>query len=201
MGSLELLIATTNADKLGEIFAILEGLPVALKTLRDFPGVAIPDETGATFAENARQKALHYAGATGLLTMAEDSGFEVAALDGAPGIYSARYLHPNATYPERFNAIYRDVRARGAATRAVRYVCAAALASGTRVVFETHGVVDGELAAAPAGSGGFGYDPIFYYPSYGRTFGEVSDKEKAAVSHRGLAMRAVRAELSSTWIS
>jgi XTP/dITP diphosphohydrolase len=196
--STTLLVATTSADKLKEIFAELGGLSITFKTLNDYPGVDIPEETGTTFAENARQKALHYARATGLPIMAEDSGFEVGALDAAPGIYSARYLRPEATYPERFNAIYEAVKAKGLSTSAVRYVCAVALASDNDIVFETAGVVEGRLAARPAGTGGFGYDPIFYYPPYGRTFGEVSPREKAAVSHRGLALRALGAYLSST---
>ncbi len=97
-----LLIATTNPGKLREITCVLEGLPLNVRTLSDFPEVAVAQESGRTFAENARDKALHYASATGLATIAEDSGFEVEALDGDPGVYSARYLGPDASYPERF---------------------------------------------------------------------------------------------------
>lgn len=190
-----LLVATTNPHKVREIVGILHGLPISLKTLRDVPGVTIPKETGSTFAENAREKALHYARATGLLTMAEDSGFEIEALDGDPGIYSARYLRPGATYPERFDAIYDELRTRHVKTSAARFVCALALASGEKIEFEARGIVEGQLAARPAGEGGFGYDPIFFYPPYGRTFGEVSPEEKEAVSHRGRAIRALRAHL------
>ncbi len=190
-----LLVATTNPDKLKEIVAILGELPVTLKTLKDFPKVTIADETGSSFAENAREKALHYAKATGLLTVAEDSGFEVDALDCEPGIHSARYLRPNATYPQRFEAIYQEMQKRGDTSRAARFVCALALASGKAIRFETKGVVEGELAAKPAGSGGFGYDPIFCYPPYGKTFGEVSPEQKLAVSHRGEAIRALRSHL------
>ncbi len=191
-----LLLATTNPDKLKEIVSILGGLPVTLKTLKDFPDAAIAKETGSTFAGNARQKALHYGKATGLLTMAEDSGFEVDALDGEPGIYSARYVGPDATYPERFEAIYQALKTRGAKASAARFVCALALAYRQGIEFETEGVVEGQLAPKPAGDAGFGYDPIFYYPPYGKTFGEVPAKEKAAVSHRGEAMRALRAHLA-----
>ena len=188
----ELLIATTNAGKVREIVHILGGLPIALKTLADFPDAAVAEETGSSFAENARQKALHYARATGLLTMAEDSGFEVDALNGEPGIYSARYLREDASYEERFADIYRRVRDSAAPDRSARFVCALAVAHSGDVVFETAANVEGLLAETPAGPNGFGYDPIFYYPSYGRTFGEVSDAEKIAVSHRGQAMRVVR---------
>jgi XTP/dITP diphosphohydrolase len=183
-----LLIATTNPNKVREILAVLDGLPVSLKTLSDCPPIDVPDETGATFEENARQKAFYYARATGLTTMAEDSGFEVEALGGAPGILSARYLRDDATYAERFAAIYA---AAGRAS-AARFVCALAVVSSNQILFETTGVVSGQLASRPAGDRGFGYDPIFSYPLYGKTFGEVSPEEKLAVSHRGQAMRALR---------
>ena len=186
-----LLLATTNPDKLSEIVSGLGDLPIEFKTLKEFPGIATPEETGSTFAENAREKALHYANTTGLLTMAEDSGFEVDALDGAPGIYSARYLRPDATYPERFAVLYEQLAARGSPTRTARFVSALALAAGGNIVFETAGVVEGEIAAEPAGGGGFGYDPIFCYLPYGKTFGEVGAEQKLAVSHRGHALRAM----------
>lgn len=190
-----LLVATTNPDKVEEILSILGDLPIKLKTLADFPRVPAPEETGSTFAENARAKALHYATATGVTAVAEDSGFEVDALDCEPGIRSARYLRPDASYPERFDAIYREVRKRGAVTSAARFVCALALAKGHKVVFETKGVVEGQLAAKPSGTSGFGYDPIFCYPPYGKTFAEVSRERKTAVSHRGEAIRALKAHL------
>jgi XTP/dITP diphosphohydrolase len=186
----EILIATTNPGKLREMLRIIGGLPIALKTLADFPGVPVAEETGSSFAENARQKALHYAGATGMVTMAEDSGFEVDALHGEPGIYSARYLGEDATYEQRFAHIYQRVRESRSTNRAARFVCALAVAQGADVVFETRATVEGLLAEAPAGPNGFGYDPIFLFPDYGKTFGEVSDEEKTAVSHRGQAMRA-----------
>lgn len=187
-----MLVATTNAGKLREIRAILEGVPVTLKTLADFPAVPVPEETGSTFEENARQKALHYAAATGLRTLAEDSGFEVDALNGEPGVHSARYLREDATYEERFADIYRRMRDSGSHDRAARFVCALAVADGANVLFETTAHVEGLVADAPAGPNGFGYDPIFVFPRYRKTFGEVSDEEKSAVSHRGQAIRALR---------
>lgn len=192
VGEDEILIATTNAGKLREIVRILHGLPIALKTLANFPDTAVAEETGSSFAENARQKALHYACVTGMLTMAEDSGFEVDALSGEPGIYSARYLREDATYAERFADIYQRVGGRASSDRSARFVCAVAVAHGGDILFETTASVEGLLADTPAGPNGFGYDPIFWYPEYGRTFGEVSDDEKTAVSHRGQAMRAFR---------
>jgi XTP/dITP diphosphohydrolase len=185
-----LLLATTNPGKLREIRQILAGVPIGLKTLADFPDVPTAEETGATFAENARIKALHYAGITRMVTMAEDSGFAIDALDGEPGIRSARYLREDASYAERFDDIYRRVRGRRDLT--ARFVCAVAVADGHNILFETTASVEGRLAPAPAGVNGFGYDPIFLYPPYGRTFGEVSDEQKTAVSHRGRAIRAFR---------
>ena len=193
----ELLIATTNTGKLREIVRILDGLPITVKTLADFPQVPIAEETGSTFAENARQKALHYAVATGMATMAEDSGFEVEALNREPGVYSARYLTEDATYQERFADIQRRLRESGSTDRTARFVCALALAHRGAVRFETTAAVEGLLAEKAAGQNGFGYDPIFWYPRYGKTFGEVSDQEKTAVSHRGQAMRAFRAYLAA----
>ena len=124
--------------------------------------------------------------------MAEDSGFEVEALNREPGIFSARYLREDATYDERFADIYRRIQESGATDLTARFVCAVVVAERDRIVFHTTATVEGRLANAPAGANGFGYDPIFFYPPYGRTFGEVSDAEKTAVSHRGKAMRALR---------
>jgi XTP/dITP diphosphohydrolase len=187
-----ILIATTNAGKLREIKRILAGVPVELTTLADFAGMQIADETGTTFAQNARQKALHYSKLTGMATVAEDSGFEIDALDGEPGIYSARYLSEAATYRERFDDIQRRLSELDRPDRTARFVCAVAFARYPDVVFETTASVEGLVANAPAGVNGFGYDPLFFYPPYGRTFGEVSDEEKTAVSHRGQAIRAFR---------
>jgi XTP/dITP diphosphohydrolase len=194
----ELLIATTNTGKVREITRILDGVPIVLKTLADFPDVPTPEETGMSFTENARQKARYYAAATGMLTLAEDSGFEVDALHGEPGIHSARYLREDATYVERFADIYRRVHESASNDRTARFVCALAVAEGANIVFETAARVEGLLADAPAGTNGFGYDPVLFYPAYGRTFGEVSDAEKTAVSHRGQAVRAFRSYLLRT---
>ena len=187
-----ILIATTNPGKLREIHRILAGVPVEFKTLADFPGVAIADETGATFADNARQKALHYSAATGMATVAEDSGFEIDALNREPGVYSARYLSDTATYRERFDDIQRRLRELGTTNRTARFVCALSFARHPDILFETIASVEGLVANAPAGANGFGYDPLFFYPPYGKTFGQVSDAEKTAVSHRGQAIRAFR---------
>ncbi len=191
-----LLVATTNQHKLREIRGILGPLPLTLATLAGQPPIPEPDETGATFAENARIKARTYAVATGELTVAEDSGLEIEALDGAPGVRSARFN--GETYAEKFAAIRRMLTARGADTSAARFVAALALARPDGVVWETTGIVEGRVQLPARGAGGFGYDPIFYYPPWGRTLAEVSAAEKAAVSHRGQAFRALRDYLRSS---
>jgi XTP/dITP diphosphohydrolase len=193
-----LLIATTNLNKLREIRLILGDLPISIVGLGDVAPVAEPEEHGATFAENARAKALYYGAATGETAVAEDSGLEIDGLDGAPGVYSARYGLPEAeSYPDKFALIYRELNARGATGSTARFVCAVALARNGRVLCETRGTVEGVIAPAPRGSGGFGYDPILYYPPLGRTLAELSASEKAAVSHRGQAFRALRRELQA----
>ena len=191
----DLLVATTNPGKIREIFHILQGVPFNLRTLADFPDIPVPDETGSTFMENARQKAFHYAAGSGILTMAEDSGFEVDALNKEPGIHSARYLRPDATYDERFADIYNRV-SHSTVALTCRFVCSLVLADRDRTSFATTATVEGLLAPVPAGPNGFGYDPIFFYPAYQRTFGEVSDAEKTAVSHRGQAVRSLREYLA-----
>jgi XTP/dITP diphosphohydrolase len=198
------LLATTNPGKLREIHAVLAGLPVVLRGLGDFAPVAEPDETGETFAENARLKARAYAAALGArleprsLVVAEDSGLVIDALNGEPGVHSARFLGPHATYVERFAAIERRLASTPPGDRTARFVCALAAADAAGVVvFETSGTVEGTIAQAPAGAGGFGYDPIFFHPPLGRTLAEVSDDEKRAVSHRGQAFRALRAWLAA----
>jgi XTP/dITP diphosphohydrolase len=189
----KLLVATTNQDKLVEIAAILDGVPFQILTLADFHGISAPEETGRTFAENARAKARYYARSTGELTAAEDSGLEIDALDGLPGVESARYGGADATYPRKFALIYGALRAKNAPGSPARFVCAVALVTpgGGDVLFETEGVIEGRIASEPKGTGGFGYDPIFYYPPFGGTLAEAGDR-KSIVSHRGHAFRALR---------
>ena len=193
-----LLLATTNAGKLREIREVLAGLPVRVLALSDYPGVPEPEETGRTFGENARQKALYYAAATGALVVAEDSGLEIDALDGAPGIHSARFGAADApTYPEKFALIYRMLDARGEPESAARFVCALALAREGEVIFEARGAIEGQITSPPRGSGGFGYDPIFFYPPFGCTLAEVPQERKSSVSHRGQAFRKLREHLEA----
>ncbi|MDA1092075.1 MAG: RdgB/HAM1 family non-canonical purine NTP pyrophosphatase [Acidobacteria bacterium] len=189
-----LLIATTNAGKLREVRGILGDLPITLATLADHAELPEPEETGSTFAANARIKALAYAAATGEVTVAEDSGLEIDALDGEPGVRSARFN--GESYVEKFATIARLLAERGATTSTARFVCALAMTLPDGRLWETTGTVEGRLQLPARGDAGFGYDPIFYYPDYDRTLGEVTDQEKAAVSHRGQAFRRLRDYLS-----
>ncbi len=191
-----LAVATTNRGKLHEIEQVLVGVPFEIVTLSRWPDVAAPEETGRTFAENARAKALYYAARTGELTVAEDSGLEIDALDGGPGVESARFGGPASTYAEKFALIYNTLHAKGVDGSPARFVCALALARDGRILFETRGQVEGGIAPEPKGSGGFGYDPIFFYPPFGCTLAEAGDR-KAAVSHRGEAFRSLRAWLNA----
>jgi XTP/dITP diphosphohydrolase len=192
----KLLLATTNPGKLREIRGILAGAPIELVSLDDFPGIAEPEETGTTFAENARLKALYYAAKTQLPAVADDSGIEIDALDKAPGVHSARWH--GTDYPTKFAVIRRELAARGLATSPARFVAHIAVADAARLVFEATGVIEGEIAPAPRGTHGFGYDPIFFYPPYGCTLGEVEGAKKAAVSHRGQAFQKLRAWLEDS---
>jgi XTP/dITP diphosphohydrolase len=193
-----LLIATTSRDKLREIRGLLADLPVELVGLPDLSPVPEPEETGLTFQDNARLKALYYdhclADASrgrdeAPFTVAEDSGLVVEALDGDPGVRSARFLRPDASYPERFAEIHRRLAQCPERMRRAQFVCALAVARAGAVVFETVGEVEGEVSRVPRGNHGFGYDPIFYYPPYGCTLGEVTEEEKLRVAHRGQAFR------------
>jgi XTP/dITP diphosphohydrolase len=195
---MRLLVATRNRNKVREIGQLLDGVPLELTTLDAWPQVETPPETGRTFEENARAKALYYAAATHELTVAEDSGLEIDALAGAPGVESARYGGEDSTYRQKFELIYDALRGRPDAARTARFVCAVALVSNGRVLFETRGSVEGLIAPAPAGDRGFGYDPIFFYPPYGCTLAEATAEQKAAVSHRGEAFRALRRFLETT---
>ena len=194
---MRLLLATTSRDKVREIRQILAQAPFDVITLDAWPSVAAPEETARTFEDNARAKALHYAAATGELTVAEDSGLEIDALGGAPGVESARFGGEKATYPEKFALIYDALRGAAAIDPPARFVCALALVKDGRVLFETRGTVEGRIAPEPKGHGGFGYDPIFFYPPFGQTLAEAGDG-KAAVSHRGEAFRALRRFLETS---
>jgi XTP/dITP diphosphohydrolase len=192
-----LLVATTNTGKLREIRTVLREVPVELVTLRDLPTIEEPEETGLTFEDNARLKALYYSERSGMTTVAEDSGLVIDGLDGEPGVRSARFLRPDASYTERFAEIFHRLSGPPEKNRAARFVCALAVADRGHVIYEARGTVEGEIAREPRGTAGFGYDPIFYYPPYGATLAEVGEDAKLAVAHRGQAFRALTSWISS----
>jgi XTP/dITP diphosphohydrolase len=187
---IRLLVASSNPHKIAEIRGLVDDDRLQIVTLASWPSVAAPEETGTTFAENARAKALYYAGQTGELTLAEDSGLEIDALGGGPGVHSARYGGAAADYPEKFQMIYAALAETGVEESTARFVCAAAVARPGAIVYEATGVVEGRIAPEPRGSGGFGYDPIFFYPPFGTTLADAGDR-KHLVSHRAAAMRDV----------
>ena len=190
-----LLIGSGNEGKQREWRDLLAGLDVVLVVPQELdPAPAEPDEDGATFEENAIHKARAYAVATGLRTIADDSGLEVDALHGAPGLRSRRFFGDDASAAERNSkllALLDGVTARGA-----RFVCVAALATPDGRVETFDGEVRGEIGLGPRGDNGFGYDPIFVIAGDGRTMAEVSAQEKHSLSHRGLAAAKVRARLA-----
>ena len=187
---MKLLVASTNPGKLREIRGILAGAPVEIVTLDGFPGIEAPEESGATFAENARLKALHYHRASGVPTVAEDSGLEIEALGGIPGVQSARW--EGSDYSVKFRRIYELLCEGDVQTSPARFVCALALAVNDQIQYEVQGTVEGEIAPEPRGDNGFGYDPIFFYPPLSRTLGELERELKSTLSHRGSAFRALR---------
>jgi XTP/dITP diphosphohydrolase len=189
-----LLLATTNLHKIEELRTILAELPYQLVSPNDI-GLALEvEETGTTFAENAVLKATAWADAADMLTLAEDSGLEIDALGGEPGIYSARWAGEDVSYPERFRILLGRLADVPAERRTARYHAAIAIARAVPVgvlgLFE--GTLEGQIAFAPAGSGGFGYDPIFYVPEQQRTVGQMSAEGKHLISHRARAAAAAR---------
>jgi len=189
------VLATTNPNKVREIRALLDGAAVEVVGLDQFAGIEAPEETGLTFEENAALKARYYSAATRLPAIAEDSGLEIDALGGQPGVESARFGGADSSYPDKFEQLYAMLDAAGGRDSTARFVCAVALAEGDALRFAARGTVEGRISPRPHGTHGFGYDPIFFYPPEGHTLAEVSDDVKRAVSHRGAAFRALR-----TWL-
>jgi XTP/dITP diphosphohydrolase len=184
-----LYCATGNAGKLREFRLAANHAPVAIELVPDFRALPPAVEDGATFVENALKKALHYAPYCDGPLFADDSGLEVDALGGAPGVYSARYSGPHATDEANNGLLLENLR--GVEDRTARFVCAIALVEAGEVRGVYRGTVEGRLLEAPRGTHGFGYDPLFYYAPFGCTFGEADDDRKFAVSHRGQALRAM----------
>ena len=193
---MELLIATRNTGKVKEIEELLADLPVTLRSLEDFANLPEPAETGSNFTENAALKAAYYALKTGLHAIADDSGLEVEALGGAPGIFSARYAGAHATDGEKIEKLLRELERTADKNRAARFVCAIALADETgRIIYTTEGICSGRIASAPSEKNGFGYDPVFIPENFSNTFGELSSGAKRKISHRSRAIRKIIAFL------
>ncbi|HET9371740.1 MAG TPA: RdgB/HAM1 family non-canonical purine NTP pyrophosphatase [Vicinamibacterales bacterium] len=190
-----LLVATTNPGKIREIRAVLDPLP--FRALDDLAPIVEPEETGRTFADNALLKARYYARASGLTTIAEDSGLAIDALGGRPGVESARY--PGATYDDKFANLFRELEPHPRPWTA-RFVCSVAIVAPPdgagrpdgRILFTCEATVEGEITTEPRGTNGFGYDPIFVFPAYGGTLAAQTNERKLAVAHRGRAFRRVR---------
>jgi XTP/dITP diphosphohydrolase len=177
---MKLYCASGNPGKLREF-------RLASPHIEPLLGVPPCEETGATFEENAIQKAVHYSRhADDGILFADDSGLEVQALGNAPGVYSARYAGENATNQQNNELLLRNLE--GATNRKARFVCVVALAKHGRLIQTFRGEVEGEILTELCGDEGFGYDPLFYYPPFGKSFGQISDEDKFGVSHRGIAL-------------
>jgi len=191
-----LVLATLNPGKARELARLFGDLPIELVSLAEISGATLPEERGATYAENALGKARAARRLAGCAALGDDSGLEVDALGGAPGLHSARFGGPGLDDAGRVALLLERLRAVPAGRRRARFRCVIALVDERSREWTVEGVAEGEIAATPRGAGGFGYDPVFLYPPLGRTFGELTDREKEAVSHRAQAARAARALLS-----
>jgi len=191
------IVATFNPDKAAELRVLLALPDVELVVLADWPGATAPEETGATLLENARIKALAAVALTGLPAIADDTGLEVDALSGAPGVHAARYAGPRATYADNVAKLLRELAGVPPERRTAcfRTVCFAALPDGTEM--SADGTLQGTITDAPRGTNGFGYDPVFVPRGETRTYAELTDAEKNAISHRGRAVRWLRKLLAA----
>lgn len=190
--TLLLLLASQNPGKLAEMRVLLEDLPFEVRGPRDLGIAESPEETGASFAENAALKARWYSLRSGLPAIADDSGLSVDALDGGPGLYSSRFGGEGASDAQRNRLLLERLAGVPDDRRGARFTSAVALAQDGRLVFEALGAVEGRIASEERGSHGFGYDPLFFYPPFGRTFGEVERALKDRVSHRGQSFAKLR---------
>jgi XTP/dITP diphosphohydrolase len=188
----DLLLASQNPGKLEEMRLLAQGLPFRVLGPAEIGLVEAPEETGASFLENARIKALAYARRSGCLTVADDSGLSVDALGGAPGLFSSRFGGEGASDLARNQLLLEKLRGVPLAERGARFTSAVVVARADAVLFEAEESVSGFIADTMRGTNGFGYDPLFFYPPYDRTFGEVPRAEKDKVSHRGKAFARLR---------
>lgn len=185
----QLILASGNPGKLKEFQGLAAGHALELGLLPGFGNLPEFPEDAPTFAENAAGKALYYSRHSGEMIFADDSGLVVPALGGAPGVLSARYAGPGASSEQRNTKLLAELHGKKAAERAAFFVCVIAVARQARCVVVVSGKVDGEILEEPRGTGGFGYDPVFYFPVLGKVFAELSAEEKNQHSHRGNAFR------------
>jgi XTP/dITP diphosphohydrolase len=197
----KLYLASSNPGKLGEYrvltAAAAPSLRFALEVLSGFDELPAFEESAPTFAENAAAKALHYSRVRDGMVFADDSGLVVPALGGKPGVHSARYAGPQATNSRRIEKLLDEMQGKTENERAAYFVCAIALAEKGRSIAVVTDRVDGKILESPRGAGGFGYDPVFYFPALKKTFAELSAEEKNQFSHRGKAFRRLLGALSS----
>jgi len=193
-----LVIATRNKGKTLEIKALLKGFPVEIKNLDDFGPIPHLEEDGETFDENAYKKASFAARILGLPALADDSGLTVEALDGAPGIHSARYAGENATDEQRYLQLLDEMEGKSNRKAAFECVISIAVPTGPALTYEAR--CEGLITTEPAGSNGFGYDPVFFYPPYNKTFAQITIEEKNRISHRGKALAELRSEFDKVLI-
>ena len=193
-----IVLATSNKNKLKEIQELLKGFPVVIKSLADFGPMPEAVEDGETFDENAYKKAIHYAKVLGVPCLADDSGLAVDALDGRPGVYSARYAGPGATDWDNCEKLLGEMA--GLTKRTAHFVCVLSLATPAGPALTWEGRCDGEIIHERRGESGFGYDPVFFSPELGKTFAEVTMAEKSGVSHRGRALAEFGAEFAKVQV-
>jgi XTP/dITP diphosphohydrolase len=194
--NLELLIATKNVGKIKEFRQILADLPVNLRSADEFEQIIEPEETGETFADNAILKAIYYAEKTGFVALADDSGLAVDALDGAPGVFSARYAGAEATNQEKIAKLLNELSETPDEARLARFICSMAVADERgKILHLAEGICEGKIARQAKGTHGFGYDPIFVPQGFSESFGELSDEIKSKISHRARAIHKIIAFL------
>lgn len=189
---MEIVIATRNAGKVRELRELFAELPIAVQSLSDFPNVVEVAETGKTFAENAALKAAGYARQAGKRVIADDSGLEVMALGGRPGVHSARFAGEDSDHQHKMAVLLNGIHESGSDDRSARFVCSMAVADAQgRIEFAAEGECRGTIAAEPRGNGGFGFDPVFIPEDMEHTFGELSPEVKQRISHRAKAAETI----------
>jgi XTP/dITP diphosphohydrolase len=196
--TMTLVIATRNPGKTAEIRDMLADFPINVKNLEDFGPIPPVEEDGDTFDDNAYKKASFVSKVLGLPALADDSGLVVEALGGAPGVYSARYAGDNATDEQRYTRLLVEMKGQTNRKAAFECVISIAVPPGPALTYEAR--CQGLIAEKPAGTNGFGYDPVFYYPPLKKTFGQLTREEKSRISHRGKALRELREEFDKVLI-